>query len=174
MQKKHTWILYLIVVTIIATIGVQFYWNFKNYEQNKQRVINEIRLSLDNSLEEYFAELAKENFISVINVTDKNKSGFSHLKLDSIFSNNARIKKIKKRPDSFPKTKTSVSITNISLSSDEKLSTKKVDSILIQLNDKVLQKNEMIKFETDTSTAKNLIYFKGKKSSRQSQISQKF
>ena len=161
--KKHTWILYLIVVTIIATIGVQFYWNFKNYEQNKQRVINEIRLSLDNSLEEYFAELAKEDFISIINVTDKNKSDFSHLKLDSIFSNNARIKKIKKRTDSFPKTKTSVSITNISLSSDKKLSTKKVDSILIQLNDKVPQKNEMIKFETDTSTAKNLIYFKGKK-----------
>lgn len=65
-NKKYTWIFYLITVTIIATIGVQFYWNFKNYEENKQRVKNEIQLSLDNAVEEYYSSLAKKDFLTIL------------------------------------------------------------------------------------------------------------
>ena len=65
--KKYRWLLYTITLTIIATITVQVYWNYKNYQQNKQRVVNEIQISLDNALDEYFAELAKSNFLPMIN-----------------------------------------------------------------------------------------------------------
>ena len=65
-SKKYTWIFYLIAVTIVATIGVQFYWNLKNYEENKQRIRNEIQLSLDNAVEEYYATLAKKDFLTIL------------------------------------------------------------------------------------------------------------
>ena len=74
--KKHNWILYLISATIIATIAIQFYWNYKNYEENKQRVTNEIQLSLDNAVEEYYSSLAKSDFLTIIkssNPTELNK-----------------------------------------------------------------------------------------------------
>ena len=64
--KKHNWILYLITATIITTIAVQVYWNYKNFEQNKQHVSNEIQLSFDTAIEEYFASLAKANFLTII------------------------------------------------------------------------------------------------------------
>ena len=42
--KKHQWIVYLIAITILATIAIQFYWNYKNYEENKRQVTNEVQL----------------------------------------------------------------------------------------------------------------------------------
>ena len=60
--QKYRWILYAITFTIVATIVVQVFWNYKNYQLNKQRVVNEIQLSLDNALEEYFAIKIKSDF----------------------------------------------------------------------------------------------------------------
>ncbi len=74
--KKYRWILYIITCTVIATIMVQIYWNYKNYQQNKQRVVNEIQLSLDNALEEYFAGLVKADFFTI-----------NGENIDSIYSN---------------------------------------------------------------------------------------
>jgi hypothetical protein len=67
--KKYQWLFYLITATIIATIGVQFYWNYKNYEENKRQVTNEIQLSLDNAVEEYYSSLAKSDFLTIIDNT---------------------------------------------------------------------------------------------------------
>ena len=64
--QKYQWLFYLITATIIATIGVQFYWNYKNYEENKRQVTNEIQLSLDNAVEEYYSSLAKSDFLTII------------------------------------------------------------------------------------------------------------
>ncbi len=69
---KHNWILYFIVVTILTTIAVQFYWNYKNYQQNKLRVMNEIQISLDNAVSKYFTDLSKESQFSF--TTPKNDS----------------------------------------------------------------------------------------------------
>ena len=63
--KRH-WILYLIIVTILTTITVQFYWNYKNYEQNKLRVLNEIQISLDNSIEAYYVDFTKESHFAIV------------------------------------------------------------------------------------------------------------
>mgnify|MGYP005992490977 CR=1 FL=1 len=80
--KKYHWLLYAITLTIVATIMVQVYWNYKNYQQNKQRVVNEIQLSLDNALEEYFAGIVKADFLTI-----------NGKKIDSIYSNIAIPKK---------------------------------------------------------------------------------
>lgn len=64
--KNYLWMLYAIMATIIITIGVQVYWNYTNYKLNKQRVTNDIQLSIDNALEEYYAEIAKSNFLTII------------------------------------------------------------------------------------------------------------
>ena len=64
--KKYNWILYLITTTIVLTIVVQFYWNYKNFQENKKRVANEIQISLDNAVEEYFSTLSKNNFFAFL------------------------------------------------------------------------------------------------------------
>jgi len=66
-SKTYAWILYCIAITIAITIAVQVYWNYKNYHINKQRIANDIQLSLDNALEQYYAELAKTDYLSIIN-----------------------------------------------------------------------------------------------------------
>jgi len=59
--KKYRWILYLILITIVLTIVVQCYWNYKNYLQNKQHFNNNVQTSLDNALDAYYADLAQSN-----------------------------------------------------------------------------------------------------------------
>ncbi|MBL4745339.1 MAG: HAMP domain-containing histidine kinase [Flavobacteriaceae bacterium] len=74
--SKFTYLLLLISLTIILTIGAQLYWNYNNYVQNKQQITNEIQLSLDNSLEEYYADLAKNNYFSIIEKDPYKSSNF--------------------------------------------------------------------------------------------------
>jgi two-component system phosphate regulon sensor histidine kinase PhoR len=99
--RKYKLIFYFITATIIATIGVQFYWNYKNYEENKQRVTNEIQLSLDNAVEEYYATLAKKDFLTILK---PNKDKID-IKLSSEVPFDSLLKKIKanKNKDIKPK-----------------------------------------------------------------------
>jgi len=61
-QKKYLYILYLIITTIVISIVTQIYFNYKNYQKNRQQFTNEVQISLDNSVDIYFAELAKKEF----------------------------------------------------------------------------------------------------------------
>jgi two-component system phosphate regulon sensor histidine kinase PhoR len=98
--KKYRWLLYIITLTVITTISVQVYWNYKNYQQNKQRVLNEIQISLDNALEEYFADIAKNSRVAFLDtssdtISSKRKISafFSKVKFDTIFKKNPNKKK---------------------------------------------------------------------------------
>ena len=64
-QKQHL-VLYLITATVLITLMVQVYWNYKNYQQNKQRVLNEIQLTLDNAIEIYYSNLSKSNYFTIV------------------------------------------------------------------------------------------------------------
>jgi signal transduction histidine kinase len=59
----HRILLIFITLAIVATIGLQWHWNVKNYEQNKQRLINDIQIALDNGIENYYAETAKHDIM---------------------------------------------------------------------------------------------------------------
>jgi two-component system phosphate regulon sensor histidine kinase PhoR len=83
-RKKHQWILYTIPVVILITIGVQIFWNYKNYLVNKQQLVNDVRSSLDNAIESYYANLAKKTTMAYVIENDANQN------LGSIFN---RIKK---------------------------------------------------------------------------------
>lgn len=61
MQKKsYRSILYFIAFVILVTLSIQVYWNFKNYEASKQQLINEVQISLDNAVDQYYTELAEK------------------------------------------------------------------------------------------------------------------
>jgi signal transduction histidine kinase len=93
-EKNHTYLIYLVGITILATIGIQLYWNYENYLTNKQQLLNEVQLSLDQSLEYYYAETSQDNLITFIdtsstNYSDKNldKNSISKFLGDTAMSN---------------------------------------------------------------------------------------
>ena len=92
--KRFNWILYLISATILVTIVVQLYWNYRNYQQNKQHIINEIQLSLDNAVETYFANLSKQNFLTIANLENPTEAVEKEQKniFKRIFNNSSETK----------------------------------------------------------------------------------
>ncbi|MFD1294741.1 sensor histidine kinase [Lutibacter holmesii] len=63
-KQNYKWVVYFIGITIITTIAVQVYWNYREYQINKQHLISKVQLSLDNSVEAYFANLTKSGIIT--------------------------------------------------------------------------------------------------------------
>ena len=63
-KTNYKWVVYFIAITVIITIMVQVYWNFREYQLNKQNLISKVQLSLDNSVEAYFANLTKSGIIT--------------------------------------------------------------------------------------------------------------
>ncbi|TXD48482.1 MULTISPECIES: sensor histidine kinase [unclassified Polaribacter] len=165
--KKYTWIFYLISLTIVATIGIQLYWNYKNYEENKRQVTNEIQLSLDNAIEEYFAKLAKEEFTTIINLNEGKVKTLSNnkIKFDSIFKNSPNFKKIKSfiKKDTLNK-EPEFQITNISFTSDDSLDAKKTDSIIRSMAKGMSSEQKKSKQKSTDNLSNNFKYFSGKKS----------
>ncbi len=71
-KKNYKWVVYFIGITIFTTIVVQVYWNYREYQLNKQNLISKVRLSLDNSVEAYFANLTKSGIITFTSSDRKN------------------------------------------------------------------------------------------------------
>lgn len=138
--QKYQWLFYLITATIIATIGVQFYWNYKNYEENKRQVTNEIQFSLDNAVEEYYSSLAKSDFLTII---DNNSNSVAIFKnpLNLIKEKSYKSKSIgniinKVKTNNSEKEKPRASINNLKFTLDENLSKEKIDSMMISAKDR--------------------------------------
>jgi len=71
-KKNYKWVVYFIGVTIFTTIAAQVYWNYREYELNKQNLISKVQQSLDNSVEAYFANLTKSGIITFTSPDKKN------------------------------------------------------------------------------------------------------
>ena len=113
--KKQHWTLYFITATIVLTIAVQLYWNYNNYSENKQRVQNEIQSSLDIAIDEYYTDLSKSNFFTIIDY-------------DSINSKSSFLKDFWNEDINSSKSK--VSISSIKISSDYKGNVSSIPKIL--------------------------------------------
>ncbi|MDX5586655.1 MAG: hypothetical protein QNK20_17340, partial [Aureibaculum sp.] len=121
-KRNYKYVVYFIAITIITTIAVQLYWNYREYQINKQNLISKVQLSLDNSVEAYFANLTKSGIITFsssdsINSKDKidtiivstsSRRGFRK-KIDSTLQNLAKKDSLSKpfiiknlRNDSYP------------------------------------------------------------------------
>jgi len=70
------------VFVILGTITIQVYWNYKNYLVNKQQLINDVQISLDNAVEGYYANLAENKTIAFAYETDE--TNLVDKQLDSI------------------------------------------------------------------------------------------
>ncbi len=64
-NKKYTYLIYFIAAVIVATLAIQVYWNFKNYNAGKQQLINEVQTSLDLAIDNYFIDLAEKNTVGL-------------------------------------------------------------------------------------------------------------
>lgn len=78
-QKRSSWILYAIIATIAITIAVQVYWNYKNYQVNKQQFMNQVQISLDNAVEAYYADIAKKDKVMFVSMNASDASDFPKL-----------------------------------------------------------------------------------------------
>lgn len=95
-KKKYTAVLYFIVITIVLTITVQLYWNYKEYHRNRQNLISKVQLSLDNSVEAYFANLTRSGIITFSSLDSIDASE----KMDTIVVQTASRRNLKKKLDS--------------------------------------------------------------------------
>ena len=64
--RKERLLLLFITCTILGTIAVQVYWNYKNYLVHKTRITNEIQICLDLGIDQYYADITKDMFMSNI------------------------------------------------------------------------------------------------------------
>lgn len=102
--KNYNYILLFITITILATISLQIYWNIKNYAENERRLINDVQVAFDNSIEHYYAEDAKNNVMSFIsNDSLKDPNFIENTFKDTAFTNNIPRRKhsIEKRTKAF-------------------------------------------------------------------------
>ena len=88
-KQNYKWVVYFIGITIITTIAVQVYWNYREYQINKQNLISKVQLSLDNSVQTYFANLTRSG---IITYTSSDASD-SDDKLDTIVVKTKSIKR---------------------------------------------------------------------------------
>jgi two-component system phosphate regulon sensor histidine kinase PhoR len=142
--KKQHWTLYFITATIVLTIAVQLYWNYNNYLDNKQRVQNEIQSSLDTAIDEYYTDLSKSNFFTIIDYDSINiKSSF----LKDVWNEDINSSKSK------------VSISSIKISSDYKGNVSSIpkildsifitDTINFEYNDKKVTPKKLTKYQPE-------------------------
>ncbi len=73
-DSKYKWILYTIVLVIMTTIGIQVYWNYKNYLTNKQQLINDVQTSLDKAVDDYYTNLAERSTLGLSLSGDSQKN----------------------------------------------------------------------------------------------------
>ena len=75
-DKRYKYILYIIVAVIVATIGIQVYWNYKNYLSNQKQLINDVQTSLDKAVDDYYAALAERTTFGIFLEGDQQKTAF--------------------------------------------------------------------------------------------------
>jgi signal transduction histidine kinase len=98
---KNNILVSFIAATILATIGIQVYWNFINYKANKQELVNQVQQSLDDALDTYYTKIAKSHLMSITTLdTTKNDKGHKLLSVSSIDTIN--LKQVKKHMIGLP------------------------------------------------------------------------
>ena len=85
MKNRHYKLLiYFISAVILITLSIQFYWNIKNYETERFRLIDEMQASLDNAVDNYYTILAQKNTVGfLLNQKTASKNSLS-IQIDSL------------------------------------------------------------------------------------------
>jgi K+-sensing histidine kinase KdpD len=99
---QYNSILLFITISLVATFGLQIYWNIKNYDENKKNIYNEVVQAFDKSIEYYYLEDLKNDNIVIINSSSlTDKVDFENINLDSILNVKKPKGSNKKRSDNY-------------------------------------------------------------------------
>lgn len=149
--KKYQWLLYSITATIVLTLVVQGYWNYKNFQENTVRINNEIQIGLDNAVENYYASLSKNNFFTLMQSAQDSSKG------RSMFSKFWKIDTLATKAD-----KAKFTINSIEIKTDNSEEYKKMpqllDSLFLDFN------HNDLKLDYSKNNTKDFKVYKGKKS----------
>ncbi|RDI52371.1 sensor histidine kinase [Flavobacterium glaciei] len=129
---KTNLVVCFITVVIIITVAIQLFWNIKNYEENKRRLLNDVHTAFEKSVTNYYELGIKDDYVIFIN-QDANLSEsdfFDQLIKSNVFKK--EISKGKKKPTN----KESNSAPSLYVSYDVT-----PDSLILAHNE--LQKKEM-------------------------------
>lgn len=97
-DARYKWLLYVILIVILSTISIQVYWNYKNYQINKQQLINDVQVSLDNAVDSYYTNLAEHSAIEgfAIQSNSNDKLFDIPFNLDSLFNQKLKSNEFKR------------------------------------------------------------------------------
>ena len=97
-MKYLQYVIVFSLFTIVATIGLQFYWNAKNYDVQKKQLQQEVESLFQQSVTRYFDETSKADIIAFLSKSPKIETHdfIGKLRLDTLFSkkNVQRFKKL--------------------------------------------------------------------------------
>ncbi|HEU4496421.1 MAG TPA: HAMP domain-containing sensor histidine kinase [Flavobacterium sp.] len=93
-SKNYKYIMFFITAVIVATISLQIRWNIKNFRENQRRLINDVQIAFDNSIEHYYTEDTKERIILFIG-SEKDSNFQARVMADTNYINLTKKKKIK-------------------------------------------------------------------------------
>ena len=102
MQERHyKTILYFIIAAIFGTLAIQGYWNYKNYQTGKQQLINDVQVSLDNAVNNYYANKTEQRFkdFTFVEELKSADSIINRFRNDSVFMKFDRLDSISKADD---------------------------------------------------------------------------
>lgn len=184
-SSKYKYILFFITVTILATIGLQIFWNIKNFKENRIQLVKEVQTAFDESIEYYYVEDSKNNFLAFVDKNDSvnDNSFLDRIKLDTVFKKHISKSKNVKVPyhikDTIPKKNDSVKTdytvsTNfkmeISSTNDEELSKTGIakqfkDSIKKNVTKELEKKGikSTVEIHGNSAQISSINIFKGKK-----------
>ena len=101
-ERNYKAILYFIIVAILGTLAMQGYWNYKNFEDAKQQLINDVQISLDNAVNNYYATKTQERFKKFTFIKEANfaDSIVNNFRSDNFFLEFSALDSIATRNDS--------------------------------------------------------------------------
>ncbi len=141
LAKKHSWSIYLIILTIILSLIIQGYWNYKNYLENKKAFITNVQHSLDNTTDNYFANLAKDQpkfeFTNKLKTTKEKITVYIH---DGKFEDKSKIKMDwnqfehrKKRPKNYDSLNNLIKKTTLEKATDSLIFIKGITTLYMSI-----------------------------------------
>lgn len=68
---KTNLVVCFITVVIVITIAIQLFWNIKNYDENKRRLLNDVQAAFEKSVADYYELGIKDDYVIFINQNTK-------------------------------------------------------------------------------------------------------
>lgn len=63
-ENIYKGVLYFISAVIVVTLGIQIFWNYKNFEAGRAHLIRDVQLSIDSAFYQYNEDQLDKNFIT--------------------------------------------------------------------------------------------------------------